>query len=634
MLTDAFIKAHAGAKKVQARKADIFRIAQRDDELLREFVNRFQRERMELPPVPEEWAAQAFTKGLNPWSSTASFKVKENLLEYEAVTWADVHNRMNDVDVVVAANSSKCLEDQKISLLQLRNNLTYDSEGSIKLAKWDERIDCCQWQGITCNGAGQVIGLDISYEGFSGNINDSSLANLKFLSEIILDGNYLSAPIPEFFADFSNLTVLSLRLCNLTGEAPQRLFQVPTLQIIHLSQNVMLGGSLPEFPSNASMRIIVLSYTNFSGTLPKSLGNLRRLTHLDLLTCSFTGHVPSSIENLTQLIYLDFFLNHFSGSIPSFRQSKNLSIMTFSHNNFSGEIPSSHWVGLENLIALDLSNNSLAGLIPASLFSLPSLEMLDLTGNKFTGQITEPQKVTSPLIQLYLAGNNLEGPIPEFFFELHNLKYLSLYYNKFNGTLQLKKFTKLEKLVDLDLSDNSLSVDTNLSESELALFPHLSFLRLGSCSLYNISFLVSLPEVRTLDLSDNHLRGEIPNWIWEINDGVITSLNLSGNHFTHLQKPYRFRDIDFLDLHLNLLTGEIPLPPSAASYVDLSSNKFTSIPPDFGNHRSRAVFLSLANNTISGTIPSSICKVASLDVLDLSSNSLSGRIPACLATAL
>ncbi|XP_060217134.1 uncharacterized protein LOC132644560 [Lycium barbarum] len=93
MLADAFIKAHVGAKKVQARKADIFRITQRDNELLREFVNRFQKERMELPPVPEEWATQSFTKGLNPQSSTASFKLKKNLLEYEAVTWPDVHNR-------------------------------------------------------------------------------------------------------------------------------------------------------------------------------------------------------------------------------------------------------------------------------------------------------------------------------------------------------------------------------------------------------------------------------------------------------------------------------------------------------------------------------------------------------------
>ncbi|XP_059314925.1 uncharacterized protein LOC132065515 [Lycium ferocissimum] len=48
---------------------------------------------MLLPPVPDEWAAQAFTKGLNPRSSNASLKLKENLLEFSATTWADVHNR-------------------------------------------------------------------------------------------------------------------------------------------------------------------------------------------------------------------------------------------------------------------------------------------------------------------------------------------------------------------------------------------------------------------------------------------------------------------------------------------------------------------------------------------------------------
>ncbi|XP_059290558.1 uncharacterized protein LOC132044087 [Lycium ferocissimum] len=93
LLADAFVKAHAGARKVQARKADIFKIFQRDDERLREFVTRFQRERMLLPPVPDEWATQAFTKGLNSRSSNASNKLKENLLEFSATTWADVHNR-------------------------------------------------------------------------------------------------------------------------------------------------------------------------------------------------------------------------------------------------------------------------------------------------------------------------------------------------------------------------------------------------------------------------------------------------------------------------------------------------------------------------------------------------------------
>ncbi|XP_070057151.1 uncharacterized protein [Nicotiana tomentosiformis] len=49
MLADSFIKAHVGARKVQARKADIFRISQGESELLREFVIRFQKERMLLP---------------------------------------------------------------------------------------------------------------------------------------------------------------------------------------------------------------------------------------------------------------------------------------------------------------------------------------------------------------------------------------------------------------------------------------------------------------------------------------------------------------------------------------------------------------------------------------------------------
>ncbi|XP_070031926.1 uncharacterized protein [Nicotiana tomentosiformis] len=41
MLADSFIKAYAKARKVQDRKADIFRIAQGESELLWEFVTQF-----------------------------------------------------------------------------------------------------------------------------------------------------------------------------------------------------------------------------------------------------------------------------------------------------------------------------------------------------------------------------------------------------------------------------------------------------------------------------------------------------------------------------------------------------------------------------------------------------------------
>ncbi|XP_070037435.1 uncharacterized protein [Nicotiana tomentosiformis] len=93
ILADSFIEAHTGAKKVQARKIDIFKIAQGEFELLREVVTRFQKERMLLPTIPDEWAAEAFTKRLNLRSSDAFQKLKESLLEFQMTTWADVHNR-------------------------------------------------------------------------------------------------------------------------------------------------------------------------------------------------------------------------------------------------------------------------------------------------------------------------------------------------------------------------------------------------------------------------------------------------------------------------------------------------------------------------------------------------------------
>ncbi|XP_070003717.1 uncharacterized protein [Nicotiana sylvestris] len=93
MLADSFIKAHVGAIKVATRKSDVLKIKQRENEMLQEFIYRFQMERIELPPVFDNWAVQAFTQGLNEQSSVASKQLKQNLVEYPAVTWSDIHNR-------------------------------------------------------------------------------------------------------------------------------------------------------------------------------------------------------------------------------------------------------------------------------------------------------------------------------------------------------------------------------------------------------------------------------------------------------------------------------------------------------------------------------------------------------------
>ncbi|XP_019260172.1 PREDICTED: uncharacterized protein LOC109238202 [Nicotiana attenuata] len=93
MLADIFVKAQAGALKVAVRKSDVFKIMQRNDEMQRDFMSRFHMERIELPPAFDDWAVKAFMQGLNERSSIASRQLKQNLIEYPAMTWLDVHNR-------------------------------------------------------------------------------------------------------------------------------------------------------------------------------------------------------------------------------------------------------------------------------------------------------------------------------------------------------------------------------------------------------------------------------------------------------------------------------------------------------------------------------------------------------------
>ncbi|XP_057789437.1 receptor-like protein 30 isoform X1 [Salvia miltiorrhiza] len=279
---------------------------------------------------------------------------------------------------------------------------------------------------------------------------------------------------------------------------------------------------------------------------------------------------------------------------------------------------------------LNLAYNSLNGSIPLSLFHLPLLQQLKLSNNNFSGHVDEfPSLTLSHLEELDLSSNHLQGPIPDSLFKLQSLQLLSLANNLFNGTFQLSKIRKLPNLTTLDLSHNNLYVDASSISSS---FPQLYQLSLVSCNLSSFPNLRNQSNLRFLDLSNNRIGGEIPNWIWEIGGGEFWQLNVSNNQLVDLQRPYRIPDsLQVLDLHSNQLSGVLPLPHERALYVDYSNNKFNKpIPISIGNYLSNLIFFSVSNNHLSGSIPTSLCYATYLQVLDLSFNNLSDTIPPCL----
>ncbi|RXH81877.1 hypothetical protein DVH24_036218 [Malus domestica] len=475
--------------------------------------------------------------------------------------------------------------------------------------------------------------LSLSTCNLSGPI-DSSLLKLQSLSVIRIDNNNLSTKVPEFFSNFTNLTSLRMVNSGLHGAFPKKIFQVPTLQTIDLSDNAQLQGSLPEFPKNGSLRSLVLNGANFSGQLlPNSIGNLKFLSRIDIANCNFTGSIPRSMEDLTQLVYLDCSGNKFNSSVPSFSMAKKLTLINLSHNQLTGQINSSHWENLTNLVNLNLRHNLLDGTIPSSLFSLPMLQYLYLSNNHFSGQLPEFAN-NSVLDTLDLSSNKLEWSIPRSILNIRGLKILLLYSNNFTGYFLLNDIQQLRNLSNLDLSFNSLSINYNDTNSYHSSFPKITTLKLASGKLRRIpGFLRNQSTLSTLDLSLNQIHGEIPNWIWKLSS--LSQLNLSCNSLVTLEGPLLELPpfLSIVDLHSNQLKGQIPMLPKLATYLDYSRNNFSSsIPADTGDFLNYTVFFSLASNKLNGSIPKSMCKGPYLQVLDLSNNSLSGPIPQCLTT--
>ena len=249
----------------------------------------------------------------------------------------------------------------------------------------------------------------------------------------------------------------------------------------------------------------------------------------------------------------------------------------------------------------------MAGHIPISLFSLPSLQSVQLSNNQFSGfnnqfsgQMKEFSNISSHLLEdLGLDNNNLEGLIPIFILELQGLRFLSLSSNHFNSSLQLSVIQQLKNLFYLDLSHNKFKT-----------FP---------------DFLRNQSSLEYLDLSDNKICGEIPNWIWKLPN--LYDVDLSYNFLVTLEGPILNLSLYRLDLHSNHLHGQLPII-SSVQYLDFSSNHFhSSIPRSICNIANLEV-LDLSNNSFSGTVPECLISMSeTLSVLDLRTNNLSGTIP-------
>ncbi|KAM6588406.1 hypothetical protein CsatA_011011 [Cannabis sativa] len=533
-----------------------------------------------------------------------------------------------------------------------------------------------------------LVSLDLSanfdYDG--GTTGSSSLfiesanfhKNFSQLQVLYLDQVNLSSINPQSLSNLSSLTSLSLINSALQGDFPTNIFLLPNIQVIVLQNNYNLNGFLPTFNSSSNLDTLDLFSTKFSGQIPDSIGNLKSLTYFSVSFCYFTRPIPPSIGNLSKLFYMDFSYNSFSGKVPSTMGNLvNLMYIYLDHAGCTGELPSTlgnlkklvflnivgneingkippslvnltqlttlslHYNGLTGelppgltnltkLESLGMSHNALSGSIPSSLFTMPSLSEVQLDENQFTGPLTIHNVTSFNLTSLSLSQNRLSGLIPKSLFKLENLNSLSLHSNNFSGRVELGMFSKLSNLRYLFISNNRFSVTYLDSNSTL---PKLFSLGLASCSISSKfpNFLKSQEELQYLDMSNNRIEGEIPNWF--INMGVenFYRLNLSHNSLTGWETPQfilPWKLLRILDLSFNKMQGSLVVPPMSTQYFFMSENNISGRIHHRFCYLTELVVFDVSNNRLSGAVPPCLGSLSrELSMLSLKGNNFNGKIP-------
>ena len=180
---------------------------------------------------------------------------------------------------------------------------------------------------------------------------------------------------------------LAMKSCKVGHAFPGWLQTQGKLEALDMSK-AGISDSLPNWFLNLPSSLVYLniSFNRICGKLPYLSSKSNSEVSLDFSSNHSYGPLPSLPPSTSHLI---LFKNMFSGPISSLCTLPNpsrLYELDLSVNRFSGQLPTC-WIQFQDLRILNLARNNFTGRIPTSLDYLPQLAVLRLRNNELSGEI-------------------------------------------------------------------------------------------------------------------------------------------------------------------------------------------------------------------------------------------------------
>ncbi|KAE8725244.1 Signal transduction histidine kinase, hybrid-type, ethylene sensor isoform 1 [Hibiscus syriacus] len=235
-----------------------------------------------------------------------------------------------------------------------------------------------------------------------------SLGNCKDLKLLDVGNNYLNDTFPNWLGILDQLQVLDLRSNRFYGKVDSSDVTFTRLRVIDLSRNNFSG----YLPVNFFKNLHAIREENEKKAKPEYMEDVIPGGTINIAPGLFftTKGLETEFEKLLTIwTAIDFSSNQFSGEIPkTIGELHSLIALNLSHNCLTGPIPSS--LGdLSELESLDLSSNKLHGRIPTEFTNLGFLEVLNLSHNNLVGPIPHGKQLDTFSNDSYIGNLGLCG---------------------------------------------------------------------------------------------------------------------------------------------------------------------------------------------------------------------------------